>query len=571
MTASKSAVALVLVLLLIAGCTGSRQYPSALLTADSLADYQPDSALELLKRIEPEMADASKPVQAYYQLLCIKAVDKTEQMAVTTDSIDAIVSYYEDEGDPSLLSMAYYYAGRVYSEENDAPTALSYFQKSLDTMDSKENLQLQSVIYSQMGYLFLYQRIFKEAENCFFKSIECGKELNDTVDVIYGLKDLADTYLWQDMFDESLKYIHEAETLATKSSNLKMKVMVSKKAASIAIDMGNYQKARNYMQLPLQHFELSDSSSIYATMQRIFYATEDIDSFFYYARGIERFGSVYAKHRLYKHLTDVYLKQGKYELADQSFQKYLDYSDSVKNITKTEELQRVYSLYNYQRKEAENEKLKYDNRIKKGLLWTLLIFVTILSFATYLIYIIRKSNNQEKVKRIKALQAERYRKSQAFIDENNRKIVQLESQITEHETQLEVYKSRLLSLNAIAIADMNEKERANNVIKNSDIRKSVIKRASENMILTDNDWIQVDIIINDNYPEFNERLFLLHNFSTQEYHVALLTKLQISPSGIATLTAHTKSSITLTKSRLYKKCFGEKGSAEQWDAFVNSL
>lgn len=259
------------------------------------------------------------------------------------------------------------------------------------------------------------------------------------------------------------------------------------------------------------------------------------------------------------------------ELADQSFQKYLDYSDSVKNITKTEELQRVYSLYNYQRKEAENEKLKYDNRIKKGLLWTLLIFVTILSFATYLIYIIRKSNNQEKVKRIKALQAERYRKSQAFIEENNQKISQLESQITEHETQLEVYKNRLLSLNAIAIADMNEKERANNVIKNSDIRKSVIKKAAENTILTDDDWMQVKKIINDNYPEFNERLFLLHNFSTQEYHVALLTKLQISPSGIATLTAHTKSSITLTKSRLYKKCFGEKGSAEQWDAFVNSL
>ena len=95
MTASKSAVALVLVLLLIAGCTGSRQYPSALLTADSLADYQPDSALKLLKRIEPEMADASKPIQAYYQLLRIKAVDKTDQMAVTTDSIDAIVSYYK--------------------------------------------------------------------------------------------------------------------------------------------------------------------------------------------------------------------------------------------------------------------------------------------------------------------------------------------------------------------------------------------------------------------------------------------------------------------------------------------
>lgn len=571
MTASKSAVALVLVLLLIAGCTGSRQYPSALLTADSLADYQPDSALELLKRIEPEMADASKPVQAYYQLLRIKAVDKTEQMAVTTDSIDAIVSYYEDEGDPSLLSMAYYYAGRVYCEENDAPTALSYFQKSLDTMDSKENLQLQSVIYSQMGYLFLYQYLYKEAEDCFNLSYKCGEERNDTLDMLYALKDLARVFQWSGNYKKSLNYIQKAEEIVSKTSYTRMKVLIFQETASIHKDLGNYEKANNYMQMPLRHMEFTDSSSVYSILMILYHNTESIDSFLFCAQGIERFGYVYAKHQAYQYLTGYYMEQKNMVLANQTYHQFLIYSDSIKRITKTAELQRTNALYYFRKKEIENEKLKTDNLIKRWLLLSIIILTTAISIVLYLIHIKRKTNNQEKVKRIKALQAERYRKSQAFIDENNRKIAQLESRITEHETQLEVYKNRLLSLNAIAIADMNEKERANNVIKNSDIRKSVIKKAAEKMILTDDDWMQVEKIINDNYPEFNERLFLIHNFSTQEYHVALLTKLQISPSGIATLTAHTKSSITLTKSRLYKKCFGEKGSAEQWDAFVNSL
>jgi len=46
----------------------------------------------LLGQIEAEMSVASEPVRRYYQLLRIKADDKTDRMEVSADSIKELVS-----------------------------------------------------------------------------------------------------------------------------------------------------------------------------------------------------------------------------------------------------------------------------------------------------------------------------------------------------------------------------------------------------------------------------------------------------------------------------------------------
>ena len=53
--------------------------------------------------MDGDMAQAPETVQRYYQLLRIKADDKTDQMNVSTDSIQELVRYFEQEGDRSLL------------------------------------------------------------------------------------------------------------------------------------------------------------------------------------------------------------------------------------------------------------------------------------------------------------------------------------------------------------------------------------------------------------------------------------------------------------------------------------
>ena len=53
--------------------------------------------------------------------------------------------------------------------------------------------------------------------------------------------------------------------------------------------------------------------------------------------------------------------------------------------------------------------------------------------------------------------------------------------------------------------------------------------------------------------------------------VYLRIKVRMQPKDIATLTAHSKESVASTRSRLYHKVFGKKGSTKDWDDFILSI
>ena len=70
---------------------------------------------------------------------------------------------------------------------------------------------------------------------------------------------------------------------------------------------------------------------------------------------------------------------------------------------------------------------------------------------------------------------------------------------------------------------------------------------------------------------FTDKLYSLYRMSEQDMHVSLLIKVRIQPKDIATLTAHSKESVASTRSRLYQKVFGKKGSTKDWDDFILSI
>jgi hypothetical protein len=89
--------------------------------------------------------------------------------------------------------------------------------------------------------------------------------------------------------------------------------------------------------------------------------------------------------------------------------------------------------------------------------------------------------------------------------------------------------------------------------------------------MTESDWAELSEAVNNVYTGFTEKLYSLHNMSDQDYHVSLLIKIRLQPKDIATLTAHSKESVASTRSRLYQKVFGKKGSTRDWDDFVLSI
>ena len=78
-------------------------------------------------------------------------------------------------------------------------------------------------------------------------------------------------------------------------------------------------------------------------------------------------------------------------------------------------------------------------------------------------------------------------------------------------------------------------------------------------------------VVNNVYTGFSDKLYSLYRMSDQDFRVSLLIKVRLQPKDIATLTAHSKESVASTRSRLYHKVFGKKGSTKDWDDFVLSI
>ena len=105
----------------------------------------------------------------------------------------------------------------------------------------------------------------------------------------------------------------------------------------------------------------------------------------------------------------------------------------------------------------------------------------------------------------------------------------------------------------------------------SDRYEALQRRIATGQRLKDSDWQEIEAQVRKVYPGFASQLRGLHAMSELEYQVCLLIKLRIVPKDIAAVLARDMSTISTVRSRLYKKVFGKKGGAREWDEFILTI
>lgn len=106
---------------------------------------------------------------------------------------------------------------------------------------------------------------------------------------------------------------------------------------------------------------------------------------------------------------------------------------------------------------------------------------------------------------------------------------------------------------------------------NSEFYLSLRKKIANGSRLTQAEWDGIEEKFKSVYPRFTSTLLTLYNMSRTELQVCQLLKLNSSPSEIANVLSKDASTISSTRSRLYMKVFGKKGSSKEWDEFIHSL
>lgn len=137
--------------------------------------------------------------------------------------------------------------------------------------------------------------------------------------------------------------------------------------------------------------------------------------------------------------------------------------------------------------------------------------------------------------------------------------------------KIQLLQSRLDNIHAMQKMAVIEPRQDVSTLFSSPVYLRIKKNLTEGRSLAESDWGELAESVNNVYNGFSEKLYSLYNMSDQDYRVSLLIKIRIQPKDIATLTAHSKESVASTRSRLYQKVFGKKGSTKDWDDFVLSI
>lgn len=572
----------ILLLMCICACT-NKPYPQSLRVADSLIHNNPDSAVILLEELKRSMAFEPQATQMYYQLLTIKAKDKAYITHTSDSLIKTVVKYYEERKDRERLPETYYYAGRVYRDLGDAPQALEYLQKAIESTKDCTDYRLISRIYSQTGTLYLYQDTYDQALEVFRKAYQYCLSDKDSIGMVYSLRDIGRTFTTLNCADSALYYYKGALNYAEQIHNNHLVGVVQAELSGLYIQLEMYPEAFTAIQCSNKYIKGHNIAPFYAILADYYYYTNQLDSATFYYTQTASFDDLYQKQGSYKGLGNIARKKGQYKEAMEYFDKYLIYTDSIKDITNTETIRKMQSLYNYQLKEKENSKLQRQAANYK--LWNILLVFSLLSLVFLFIayHQFRKKKEQQqlvKQERIKQIQKERYAQSNTYLEKNKEQIKEVELSLHKAEIEKDQLRQDLLKAQKSLIEKNNEQITATQrvqkqselALKHSDIYKKFhfAVQGSDEKIGND-DWKELMCAVDEAYSQFTTRLLELYPMKTIEIQVCVLIKIGLSPAQIAFITIRSRQAISSIRKRLYSKVMGKDGTPEQWDNFISTF
>lgn len=566
----------------ICACT-NKPYPQSLRVADSLIHNNPDSAVILLEELKRSMAFEPQATQMYYQLLTIKAKDKAYITHTSDSLIKTVVKYYEERKDRERLPETYYYAGRVYRDLGDAPQALEYLQKAIESTKDCTDYRLISRIYSQTGTLYLYQDTYDQALEVFRKAYQYCLSDKDSIGMVYSLRDIGRTFTTLNCADSALYYYKGALNYAEQIHNNHLVGVVQAELSGLYIQLEMYPEAFTAIQCSNKYIKGHNIAPFYAILADYYYYTNQLDSATFYYTQTASFDDLYQKQGSYKGLGNIARKKGQYKEAMEYFDKYLICTDSIKDITNTETIRKMQSLYNYQLKEKENSKLQHQAANYK--LWNILLIFSLLSLVFLFIayHQFRKKKEQQqlvKQERIKQIQKERYAQSNTYLEKNKEQIKEVELSLHKAEIEKDQLRQDLLKAQKSLIEKTNEQITATQrvqkqselALKHSDIYKKFhfAVQGSDEKIGND-DWKELMCAVDEAYNQFTTRLLELYPMKTIEIQVCVLIKIGLSPAQIAFITIRSRQAISSIRKRLYSKVMGKDGTPEQWDNFISTF
>lgn len=378
-------------LCLLSGCHRQELPHSALLYADSLIEFHPESTLLYLQNLD--VSSFSESDKIYYGLLLTQATDKNYLPLLPCDSLVDVALDYYDEGDGLLRAKALLYKSRIQQSMQMPKEAMeNCFEGLKELGDSPKELRLKSMFYEDLGGIYQSQSIEDKALDMFRLSYHCDSLLNDEKLLKYSLVNIGWQYAILGNVEFAQEYLHKSLQIALRQND---SLFIYNTYHRLSINSEHTDSAFAYIRLACQYrTDKVDSIGLFLSLGKLFLDKNELDSAELYLKRVFSSSDFNRQILASYSLSELEKERGNYEQAFNYRSFYGEHIDSIVSLHKMPEVERL--AYKYESKlEMLKERVKTQDIIQYAVSLVLILFLLFL-------LIIQRIHRSKKIARLKS-------------------------------------------------------------------------------------------------------------------------------------------------------------------------
>ena len=466
----------------LSSCSSSVKSP-LLLSADSLMEIYPDSALSILESISsPQKLPCAD--RALYALLLTQARHKN-YIALGDDSlIKTAVEYYGDKKKSVRAAKAHYYWGATYGEKGYTSFAVDEYLTAIRLMPVRD--EFLAMIYDNLADCYEKDELDNVAMEAYRAAYQILKGKSGQ---IYPMRGIARMFLLQNRKDSALFYYQQALDCAFADKDSSLIGALYHDYAMVYNEKKDYILANQYVSKSIM---IQGEGAVNACLSKaqIMLNLNQLDSAsYFYNKNMSQL-DIYGKAVCYDGMYQIAKKKGEWKVATENMDIYKVLYDSIQIMTDNEELNRLMDKHQLE----EHKRLLSEHA--KTLVFTL---VAVFFFLMIICVFCFMWNDRKRKKYYIALQHELTQKrvdtmllkDEEVSESNKEHIDKKRSELTEQQIQLCV--SVLKTTDCYDQLETLEKATPKQLLAMRSLRKDIRSTIS-------NAFVDVMVNLKERYP-----------------------------------------------------------------------
>ena len=317
----------------LSSCSSSVK-SSLLLSADSLMEIYPDSALSILESISSPQK-LPRADRALYALLLTQARHKN-YIALGDDSlIKTAVEYYGDKKKSVRAAKAHYYWGATYREKGYTSFAVEEYLAAIRLMPVRD--EFLAMIYDNLAECYEEDDLYDVAIEAYQQAYQILKGRSEQT---YPLRGIARMCLLQNKKDSALYYYQLTLDDALSDQDSSMVGALYHDLAMVYNEKKDYIQANKYVSKAID-IQGPDAVNTFLSKAQIMLNLNQLDSAsYFYNKSLDQL-DIYGKAVCYDGMYQIAKRRGEWELATENMDAYKILYDSIQFINDNKELNRL--------------------------------------------------------------------------------------------------------------------------------------------------------------------------------------------------------------------------------------